>query len=57
MNTPEQHDGWICVRDTLAKLLLECLFGELPRIDTELLLQHLRVLLMVDLVGKLLEAF
>jgi hypothetical protein len=43
-------------RMALVKLLLHRLFGQLPRIDSELLLNHLSVLLVVDLVRKLLES-
>src|SRR5689334_8259691 len=41
----------------LAKFFLERLVGQLAWVDAEPLLEHLRVLLVVDLVGKLSEGF
>src|SRR5438477_516013 len=39
----------------LAQLLLKCRLGQLAGIDPELLLEHGRMLFVVDLVGQLLE--
>src|SRR5581483_4535972 len=41
----------------LADLLLDRLLGELARVDAESLLQHLRVLFVVDLVRQFLQCF
>jgi hypothetical protein len=42
---------------SLAKFFLDRLVGQLAWVDAEPLLEHLRVLLVVDLVGKLSEGF
>jgi hypothetical protein len=41
----------------LANSLFEGFLGQFSGVKTELLLKHLRVLFMVDLVGKLLKRF